>query len=247
MAQQVGTIKLKGKIGDLSFYQRNDIFEARAKGGVDAKRIRNDIAFERTRENNSEFAKASQAAKKLRKLLQTTLLQVPDPKMNFNLTSRLLRIVKADKLNGRGLRDVQLENYRLLKNFQFNSNCHLSNCFLEVIGSNVYKSAKLVEIKTPPIDPKISIVAGSEVTHFRLITAAVSIGVANQCASFVQSEILSINDHLDSQTFKMKLVTAPNDCVITIFGIAFFTTSLDCIIPFKGGIFNTLGVIETIL
>ena len=53
MARQVGIIKLEGGIGDISFYKTKDGHLARTKGGVDGKRIANDPAFQRTRENGS--------------------------------------------------------------------------------------------------------------------------------------------------------------------------------------------------
>ena len=55
MAKQIGIIKLKGTIGDISFYKSQDGHLARGKGGVEASRIANDPAFQRTRENGSEF------------------------------------------------------------------------------------------------------------------------------------------------------------------------------------------------
>lgn len=39
MARQTGIIKLKGTIGDISFYKSADGHLARYKGGVDANRI----------------------------------------------------------------------------------------------------------------------------------------------------------------------------------------------------------------
>ncbi len=61
MAKQIGIIKLKGKIGDLSYYKTKDGHLAREKGGVDAERIKNDPAFERTRENGAEFGSAAKS------------------------------------------------------------------------------------------------------------------------------------------------------------------------------------------
>ena len=49
MARQKGIIKLEGTIGDVSFYKSKDGYLAREKGGVDADRIKNDPAFQRTR------------------------------------------------------------------------------------------------------------------------------------------------------------------------------------------------------
>ena len=55
MARQKGIIKLKGTIGDITFYKTQDGHLAREKGGIDASRIASDPAFQRTRENGSEF------------------------------------------------------------------------------------------------------------------------------------------------------------------------------------------------
>ena len=75
MAQQKGIIKLKGKIGDISFYKTQDGHLAREKGGVDASRIANDAAFVRTRENGAEFgSSASSLASRIASMLSKTTL-----------------------------------------------------------------------------------------------------------------------------------------------------------------------------
>ena len=61
MARQKGIIKLKGTIGDITFYKTQDGHLAREKGGIDASRIASDPAFQRTRENGSEFGRAGKA------------------------------------------------------------------------------------------------------------------------------------------------------------------------------------------
>jgi hypothetical protein len=66
MARQNGIIKLKGTIGDITFYKTQDGHLAREKGGINASRIKNDPAFQRTRENMSEFAACANAGKSLR-------------------------------------------------------------------------------------------------------------------------------------------------------------------------------------
>lgn len=66
MAKQKGIIKLKGTLGDITFYKSQDGFLAREKGGIEASRIASDRAFQRTRENGSEFGNANKAGKMLR-------------------------------------------------------------------------------------------------------------------------------------------------------------------------------------
>src|SRR3546814_8768915 len=106
MAQQEGIIKLKGKIGDLSFYKPKQRYQARMKGAINAKRVATDPAFQRTRENVTEFGVAVRAAKYLRNVLRKLLAQHMDSGMSNRLRSRMLRVVKADTTHSRGQRRV---------------------------------------------------------------------------------------------------------------------------------------------
>ena len=63
MARQRSIIKLDGTIGGITFYKSKDGYLAREKGGIPAERIRNDPAFQRTRENGAEFGRAGKAGK----------------------------------------------------------------------------------------------------------------------------------------------------------------------------------------
>jgi len=121
MAQQESFIKLKGKIGDLTFFKTKDGYQAREKGGVSADRIANDPAYLRTRENNAEFGRACIGSKKLRDVLRSIILLTSDAKMANRLTSRIARIIKADTVNIRGERKVLPENLSMLKDFSFNA------------------------------------------------------------------------------------------------------------------------------
>jgi len=57
MARQKGIIKLKGTIGDITFYKTQDGHLAREKGGIDASRIKSDPAFQRTSPKDVRFSK----------------------------------------------------------------------------------------------------------------------------------------------------------------------------------------------
>ncbi len=86
MARQKGIIKLKGKIGDISFYKTQDGHLAREKGGVDASRIANDPAFIRTRENGAEFGSSASSGKLLRNALRTMLMTAADNRVASRLS-----------------------------------------------------------------------------------------------------------------------------------------------------------------
>jgi hypothetical protein len=78
MAKQRGLFKAEGTLDEFSFYKSADGFMIRQKGGVSAERMATDPAFERTRENQKEFARAGKAGKVLRNALRSLLLHVGD-------------------------------------------------------------------------------------------------------------------------------------------------------------------------
>src|SRR5215831_4181203 len=122
MAKQKGIIKLKGTIGDITFYKTQDGHLAREKGGIDADRIKNDPAFQRTRENGSEFGRAGKAGKVMRTALRTMLLNSADGRMVSRLTQQMMKVIQADTTSERGQRNVIDGEALLLNGFEFNIN-----------------------------------------------------------------------------------------------------------------------------
>src|SRR5699024_7074115 len=114
MARQAGIIKLKGTIGDISFYKTSDGFLARQKGGIDGDRIANDPAFQRTRENGAEFGRAGKGGKLIRNAIRVLLRRAKDKRVTSRLTTQLLAIVKTDTVNERGLRTILNGDLNLL-------------------------------------------------------------------------------------------------------------------------------------
>ena len=126
MAKQTGIIKLKGTIGGISFYKTSDGHLAREKGGVDKSRIQNDPAFQRTRENGSEFGRAGKGGKILRTAIRLLLQNAKDKRVVSRLTKTLVAVTKTDTTNERGLRTLQDGDLGLLLGFEFNLNGKIS-------------------------------------------------------------------------------------------------------------------------
>jgi hypothetical protein len=136
MARQKGIIKLKGTIGDISFYKTQDGHLAREKGGVDASRIASDPAFVRTRENGAEFGSSAGSGKVLRDALRTMLMTASDNRVTSRLTKLMTDIKNLDATSVRGKRTVGtaiiLPTAKgLLKGFNFNSKA--------ILGGVLYK------------------------------------------------------------------------------------------------------------
>src|ERR1044071_8134387 len=106
MAQQKGIIPLQGTLGNITFYKSKDGFMAREKGGLDANRIANDPAFQRTRENGAEFGRAGRAGKLLRAALPALIQNISDGRMIARMVKEMMKVIKADTTNPRGYRNV---------------------------------------------------------------------------------------------------------------------------------------------
>ncbi|QBO58510.1 hypothetical protein [Chryseobacterium salivictor] len=120
MARQKGIIKLKGTMGDITFYRTKDGYMAREKGGITAERMQNDPRFQRTRENMAEFGRAGKAGKVLRASIQSLLRTSADRRMVSRLTKEMIKVIQLDAVNPRGLRNVIDGEAELLLGFEFN-------------------------------------------------------------------------------------------------------------------------------
>ena len=85
MARQVGILKLKGTIGDITFYKTKDGHMARQKGGIEKERFLNDPNFQRTRENAAEFGRAGKASKALCTAIRPVLNLSPNLLISYRL------------------------------------------------------------------------------------------------------------------------------------------------------------------
>src|SRR5687767_12450782 len=107
MAIQDGIFPLKGSIGNVTFVRtKGGVYRAQPKTSVNKERILSDRAFERTRENNAEFGRACKAAALLRLACTFQLKNQKTAGLTPRLMSEMMKVVKLDLVNVRGMRKV---------------------------------------------------------------------------------------------------------------------------------------------
>lgn len=166
MARQKGIIKLKGKIGDISFYKTQDGHLAREKGGVDGDRIKNDPAFVRTRENGAEFGSSANSGKVLRDAIRPLLMSASDNRLVSRLTKVMTAIKNEDALSTRGNRTVGAgiltpAAKAMLKGFNFNLRAILGAVLFKPYTVDVLTGV----IKIPGVAPLSDIAFPAGATH----------------------------------------------------------------------------------
>ncbi|TAN13619.1 MAG: hypothetical protein EPN37_13360 [Chitinophagaceae bacterium] len=247
MAKQKGIVKLEGTIADLTFYKSQDGYLAREKGGVPAARIANDPAFQRTRENGSEFGRAGKAGKLLRNSLRGLLLNASDSKMVARLTRQMVRVVKMDAVNPRGERNVIDGEVVLLEGFEFNARGKLGSSFYAPFNAGIDRVTGKLKVDIPAFVPINMIAAPAGTTHFKVISGGTEVDFTNE--TFVtdtkESGILPWDKEPPAVINLENTVTAGSTLPLFIaLGLEFFQQVNGVMYSLKNGAFNSLALVK---
>ena len=246
MARQKGIIKLKGTIGGITFYKTSqDGHLAREKGGIEKSRIMSDPAFQRTRENGSEFGRAGKAGKLLRTALRALLLNSSDGRMVSRLTREMVKVIQADLVSERGLRNVIDGEAELLVGFEFNVRGKLGTSLYAPFTSAIDRVSGEVTVDIPPFVPINMIAAPSGTTHFKIISGGAEIDFEAETFVVETSEtaILPWDAIATVAIAHTNQVTAASTKPLFLaLGIEFYQEVNAQMYPLKNGAFNPLSI-----
>jgi hypothetical protein len=247
MAQQKGIIPLKGTIGNITFYKSKDGFLAREKGSIDANRIANDPAFQRTRENGAEFGRAGIAGKALRDALRSILQNTSDSRMISRLTREMMKVVQADSVNERGMRNVIDGEATLLEGFEFNANSKLRTTLYAPFTASVDRVTGSLSVNIPAFVPGNMVAAPSGATHFRIVSAGAEIDFENgtHVVQFNNTAELPWNSAATAVIDLANAVTANSTHpLFLVLGIEFYQQVNGAMYTLKNGAFNSLSIVK---
>lgn len=247
MARQKGIIKLKGTIGDITFYKTQDGHLAREKGGIDAQRIATDPAFQRTRENGSEFGRAGKAGKILRTALRPLLLNSADSRMVSRLTQSMVKVIQADTTSERGLRNVIDGEAELLFGFEFNIRGKLGTSLFAPFTATIDRVAGTLDADLASFVPSNMIAAPSGTTHFKMVSggAEVDFEAETFVVSTSETAILPWDATATAAINLSNAVTANSTSPLFLaLGIEFYQEINGQMYPLKNGAYNPLSIVK---
>lgn len=248
MARQTGIIKLKGTIGGMTFYKTSaDGHLVREKGGIEKSRIDSDPAFQRTRENGSEFGRAGKAGKMLRVALRALLINSADGRMVSRLTQQMVKVIQADLVNERGLRNVIDGEAELLLGFEFNIRGKLGTSLYAPFVGAIDRVTGEITVDIAPFIPANMVVAPSGTTHYKIISGGAEIDFENETFVVATSEtaILPWDATLTVAVSQTNQVTAASTKPLFLaLGIEFYQEVNAVMYPLKNGAFNPLALVQ---
>lgn len=247
MARQKGIIKIKGTLGDITFYKTQDGYLVKEKSGVDGKRIATDPAFQRTRENGSEFGRAGKAGKVLRMAFRPILIKCADNRMVGRLTQSMIKVLQADAVSERGLRNVIDGETELLVGFEFNIRGKLSNSLYAPYAAQIDRVTGELTIDILSFIPTNMIAAPSGCTHFKVISGGAEIDFENGSYIIATSEtaVLPWNGTATAAINQVNAVTANSTKPLFLaLGIEFYQEVNGQMYSLNNGAFNPLMLVS---
>lgn len=247
MAQQKGILPVSGTIGNLTFYKSQDGFLVRGKGGIDGQRMATDPAFQRTRENGAEFGRAGKAGKILRNAVRGLTLNAADSRMTSRLTREMVKVIQADLVNPRGLRNVIDGEALLLQGFEFNLNAKLSATLYATYTATIDRISGNLVVDIPSFIPLNMIGAPSGTTHFRLKSAGAEVDFeGNAYVVDVQNTVDMVWDNMPTAVITLTNVVTANSIhpLFLLLGIDFSQQVNGSMYPLKNGAFNALSIVK---
>ena len=248
MAYQIGDLKLKGQLGDLTFYKQGDTYLAKRKGGISSKRMATDPTLERSRENSTEFGRASAEAKRIRLALRNVLPLFHDATMQTRLNKRILQLIKGDGTRDRGKRQLTTENLPLLVGFSFNGRSAWKDVYYAPVQRHFSENTGKLVVTLPEHWAAATLLSPKEATGVRFTVAAIAVDTANGVfdSYHEHSPILPVSGLLHQQRFELDAGTIRR-AVILVVGVAFFKEVGGYQVPIEDPLSNALDVLDVFL
>ncbi|TZF98474.1 hypothetical protein FW781_00670 (plasmid) [Chryseobacterium panacisoli] len=133
MATYESLIKITGAVGDLVFYTLNGKNVVRKKSGFNKAAFKKSPAYEKVRQNSSEFGHCSKIGKIIRNTLEIYIKEAGDPLLYQKFAKVMTMVKDLDMISGRGKRTVENglkteEGRKLLREFQLGTIPNVSDC-----------------------------------------------------------------------------------------------------------------------
>ena len=247
MAKQSGIFQVEGTLGNVTFIKTQDGFLVKSKSSVSKKRIASDPAFQRTRENNSEFGTAGKASKLLRTAVRNLMQNAKDNRVTSRLTKEMVKVLKADATSTRGLRNVVDGEAEMLKGFEFNFNAQLSATLFAKYESTINRVTGALEVQIPSFVPLTDMVVPDGSTHYKIVSAGTAVDFQAQTfeEAISASAVAPINAIATAAQTLSNMVSANSTHpLFLLLGIQFFQQVNGVNYPLKNGAFNPLQIVE---
>jgi len=250
MAKQKGTHRIKGTMGELTYYKDQDGFKVKEKSEIEKSRIQSDPAFKLTRQNGMEFGEAAKSGKLIRMAFRTLLLNTADNRVTSRMTQMAKTVLNTDAASARGERTVTKGNLELLQGFDFNIKSPLSTCLFATYSIAADRATGTLTVSIPSFVPVNKIVSPTGATHCRIVAGGAAIDFDNSAIDSDDKEVYAELklDSTPTQAITLQHAVTANTTlpIFMVLGIEFFQELNGTLWPMQNGAFNSLTLVKVV-
>ena len=225
MIQQKGFIRLTGgSMGDTTFIKSaNGTYRAQEKKVLPKSKFKTDPAFQRVRENNSEFSTAAEAGKLLRDSVNNYARTAHDSRTISRLIKAMRTVIKGDTVSGPGQRNVMDGHISALNNFEFNEQYLTKRVLGKMVVGTINRVTGELAIHVESLIPAADIFPPKGTTHFEIVTAGVELDLEQKTfkTDYKTTGVLPLNSTALVVNFVHNVPANSTLPLMLVFGIRF--------------------------
>ncbi|GGH58384.1 hypothetical protein HNQ91_000413 [Filimonas zeae] len=247
MARQSNIFKLKGTIGDATFYKTQDGYMIREKGGIEGDRIKTDPRFQRTRENMTEFGYSGRMGKMIRNAFKPMLNRSTDNRFTGRLVRNIMDVLKTDETSVRGKRNLLAGDVTLLQGLEFNARVPLSVVFTIPFSVAVDRVTGAVTAEITNFIPENQVLFPHGATHCKPVLAAATIDFATGAVNMTSNEGAPFTNGADEMPASSLSCNVSANTTLPVFVVlcAFFYQEVNgTLYMLRSGGFNAISLIK---
>ena len=201
---------------------------------------------DRTKENMQEYGRAITGASLIRKTFAVITDVINDYHFARRLNGRMAKVVKSDKLNPRGYRNIPDGDIELLQGLDVNTNMALAHVFNVPFSASIDRTSGLMKVDFPyPITASL-IARPKGSSHFKLSIAGASINFSTGEHHFAQMEgeylqLSKESRHIPSM--EVQIPPAATAATILALGISFYQKADGKFLNIGNGLYNAAAFV----
>jgi hypothetical protein len=237
MAKVTGLFKIKGTIGDTSFFENEFGPQVKMKGGPSEWHIENQDSYKNALRNAAEFKRATAAAQLLRAAMGSLRNGVKSMRLNGRMIAPMLQAIKADPVNNWGERMIGSGDLSVMAGFEFNHRLSLDDA-LPLNVENCYTvEAGKVSLQIPAFRLRKKKALPLQATHYRLVSCMLSVDFEKRRyqREIQESPLLAMGRQAGAPFCAEHVVGASTPGCFWLLGIEFYTMENDKPKLVKGG------------
>lgn len=247
MAKFEGIFEIQGTLQGMTFFKTKDGLLIRKKGGVNKKRIKNDPAFQRTRENGVEFGHNAKMGQLVRKSLASLLSLAKDFRISSRLGQAMSKVKNLDLTSPRGERKVWIgiaspEGKQELRGFDFNIQSPFNSVFRGQYELDVATGSVTIADFNPA--KNLSLPQGATHASLSVAVAVVDFELENYGTTYSAKENFPTVDGMLNLTLTPTSMPGGTGSVFYYFLIEFFQELNGVQYPLKNNSHNVLYLMD---